>query len=157
MTDVGSGAGSISRTADTHIVIRPHEDSELAVLECVTRSFKSPEPVSIRFDWPLWSEADKDPEVKRMGRQNSEAQARADKTDALTMLAKIPAMPRAIQQNKLFEQFDFGISKCTRLIGKLVRADQVKIRRKTKNGGKRALVFYSQVIPDSVNENKGDL
>ena len=156
LTDVGSGAGSISRAADTHIVIRPHEDSELCVLECVTRSFKSPEPISIRFDWPLWYEANKDPELKRSGRQDNDAQAKADKLDSLAMLEKIPQMPKSIQQNKLFEQFDFGVGKSGRLIGKLVRAGQVKIRRKTKNGGKRALVFYSQVIPDSTNEKTGD-
>jgi hypothetical protein len=156
LTDVGSGAGSISRAADTHIVIRPHEDSELCVLECVTRSFKSPEPISIRFDWPLWYEANKDPELKRSGRQDNDAHAKADKLDSMAMLEKIPHMPKSIQQNKLFEQFDFGVGKSGRLIGKLVRAGQVKIRRKTKNGGKRALVFYSQVIPDSTNEKTGD-
>ena len=156
VTDTGSGAGSISRAADTHIVIRQHEDPELSVLECVTRSFKSPEPVSIRFDWPLWSHVETAPSVKKLNRQNKEDQDKTDSDDALALLEKVPTMPKAIQQNKLFEQFDFGIGKSTRLVGKLIRAGQVKVRRKTKNGGKRALVFYTQVIPNSTNENTGE-
>ncbi|MCY2977000.1 MAG: hypothetical protein NTW52_20285 [Planctomycetota bacterium] len=74
----------------------------------------------------------------------------------MAMLEKIPRMPGSIQQNKLFEQFDFGVGKSGRLIGKLVRAGQIKIRRKIKKGGKRPLVFYSQVVPDSTNEKTGD-
>jgi hypothetical protein len=33
----------------------------------------------------------------------------------LAMLEKIPHMPKSIQQNKLFEQFDFGVGKSGRL------------------------------------------
>lgn len=64
VTDVGAGAGAISRAADTHIVIRPHEQTELSVMECKTRSFKSPEPVSLRFDWPLWHQDTTKPTVR---------------------------------------------------------------------------------------------
>jgi hypothetical protein len=156
VTDVGSGAGSISRAADTHIVIRPHEDPELSVLECVTRSFKSPEPVSVRFDWPLWSAVATAPEVKRIGRQSQEAQAKQDQADSEAILSKIPADPKAIQQNKLFEQFEFGVPKCSRLVGKLVRSGAVRIVRRRKKGGKRSLVFYTQVQSDSGSDSGSD-
>jgi hypothetical protein len=79
VTDVGAGAGSISRAADSHLVIRPHEDPELSVLECVTRSFKSPDPVSIRFDWPLWSVVSADASVRRSKSGGAEAQAAKDR------------------------------------------------------------------------------
>jgi len=78
VTDVGSGAGSISRAADSHLVIRPHDDPELSVLECVTRSFKSPDPVSIQFTWPLWQAVDTLPDVKRNKGSGTEMQARKD-------------------------------------------------------------------------------
>ncbi len=155
LTDVGAGAGSISRAADTHIVIRQHEDPELSVLECVTRSFKSPEPVSIRFDWPLWEAVTTAPEVKKVGRQNQEAQSKADKEAVNELFSKIP-IGKPIQQNKLFEQFSYGEAKCRRLVGKLVQSELVAITRKRKKGGSRAMVFYSKVTPDSVNENKGE-
>jgi len=142
VTDVGSGAGSISRAADTHIVLRPHEDPELSVMECVTRSFRSPEPISIRFDWPLWSEVSVEPNVKKQTRQNVEQQARADKADCEMMLSKIPEEPKAVQQKKLFEQFGHGEGKCRRLAGKLVSDQLIKIVRKTKKGAARPMVFY---------------
>ena len=144
ITDVGAGAGSISRAADTHIVIRQHEDEGLSVLECVTRSFKSPAPVSIRFDWPLWEAVTAEPQVKQTGRQAQEAKAKEDKKDSDAMLAKIPMSPKAIQQNKLFEQFPHGVPKAKRLIGMLVQAGKIRIRNRTKSGGSQKLVFYSQ-------------
>jgi hypothetical protein len=55
ITDVGSGAGSMSRAADTHLIIRPHQSDGFAVMEAVTRSFRSPEPITIQFDYPVWT------------------------------------------------------------------------------------------------------
>ena len=79
ITDVGAGAGSISRAADTHLTIRPHEDPELSVLECVTRSFLSPPAKSVRFDWPLWSEVAADPVLKA---HKPRSEARQEQKDA---------------------------------------------------------------------------
>ncbi|MCS7466408.1 helicase RepA family protein [Stieleria sp. ICT_E10.1] len=79
VTDVGSGAGSISRAADTHMIIREHQDDELAVLDAACRSFPPIDPTSLRFEFPLWSESSTEPELKRAkGRQN-EKQEQADK------------------------------------------------------------------------------
>lgn len=144
VTDVGSGAGSISRAADTHIVLRPHEDAELSVLECVTRSFKSPEPVSVRFDWPLWQAVATAPVVKKATRQSVEKQAAEDAAAVAEMLAKIPEAPKVIQQANLFERFGFGESKCRRLIGKLIAENKVVLTRRRKKGAKRAMVFYAR-------------
>jgi hypothetical protein len=159
VTDVGSGAGSISRAADTHIILRPHENPELSVLECVTRSFKSPEPVSVRFDWPLWSAVAVAPEVKRVGRQSQEGQAKADAEATEQLLDKIPVSPKSVQQNKLFEQFPFGVPKCSRLVGKLVQAGDVKIHRRRRKGSKRTYVFYTRTeldsSPSDSNSNSG--
>ncbi|MEM6778214.1 MAG: AAA family ATPase [Planctomycetota bacterium] len=77
-TDVGSGAGSISRAADTHITIRPHEEEGLAVLEAVTRSFKSPQPRSVKFQWPIWSVEALQPRLKAPVSKGAEKQKRDD-------------------------------------------------------------------------------
>lgn len=146
VTDVGSGAGAISRAADTHIAIRPHEEPGLAVFECVTRSFKSPDPFSIKFEWPLWSAVSNRPEVRKPGRQNAEAQERADTEDSQAILAKIPASSADIQQARLAEMFDFGESKFRRLMGKLCRAGLVEIERKRPESGGRETVFYRRAV-----------
>lgn len=54
VTDVGAGAGSQSRAADTHAVLRPHEQPGCVVLEAATRSFPPPSPVCLRWDFPRW-------------------------------------------------------------------------------------------------------
>lgn len=54
VTDVGSGAGSMSRAADSYMILREHELEGMAVLEGVTRSFKNPAPVSLKWDFPTW-------------------------------------------------------------------------------------------------------
>jgi RecA-family ATPase len=60
-TDVGSGAGSQSRAADTHLIIRPHQEENMAVVDAVVRSWPPVERFCIRWEYPAWqldSEAD---------------------------------------------------------------------------------------------------
>ena len=54
VTDVGSGAGAISRTVDVHCVIRAHEETDCAVMESRIRSGAQPEPMGLRWQYPLW-------------------------------------------------------------------------------------------------------
>ncbi len=44
VTDVGSGAGAISRAADAHLILRPHEEPNCAVFESAVRSWPPVEP-----------------------------------------------------------------------------------------------------------------
>jgi hypothetical protein len=60
ITDRGSGAGSISRAADAHITIIPHQEPGFAVVEAVTRSFPPPEPFAMAWQYPLWVPASDD-------------------------------------------------------------------------------------------------
>jgi hypothetical protein len=62
VTDVGAGAGAQSRAADTHFVLRQHEDDGVVIVEAVTRSFKAPESFCARMKFPRWELApDSDP------------------------------------------------------------------------------------------------
>lgn len=58
LSDIGAGAGVISRSVDAHVVIRPHEQQGYCVFEALVRSFKQPEPRTIKFDYPIWSLVD---------------------------------------------------------------------------------------------------
>ncbi len=64
VTDVGAGAGAISRAADVHIAIREHQEDGLAVIDAITRSSQSPESISAKLNWPVWEVQDVDPVVK---------------------------------------------------------------------------------------------
>jgi zinc and cadmium transporter len=65
LTDVGSGAGSISRAADTHLVIRQHREPGLAVLDAACRSFPPVKPISLQYEFPLWSLSSKPVELRK--------------------------------------------------------------------------------------------
>src|SRR5690606_24368921 len=54
VTDVGSGAGSLSRAVDSHAVLRHHDEEGVVVMEAVCRSFPPPDPLCLRWTHPLW-------------------------------------------------------------------------------------------------------
>ena len=65
VTDVGAGAGSISRAADTHLVLRQHEEDKHFVLDAAVRSWKPIKPKVLRFDFPLFHyDPSKEPKLK---------------------------------------------------------------------------------------------
>jgi len=55
VTDVGAGAGAQSRATDTHLVLRPHEEDGVVVLDAAVRSWAPIEGVCLRWDFPVWS------------------------------------------------------------------------------------------------------
>lgn len=69
--DRASGAGMFARAPDTILTLTAHEESDCYTLETTCRSFPKPDPIVVRWDYPLWVVADElDPEqLKRpMGR-----------------------------------------------------------------------------------------
>jgi hypothetical protein len=58
ITDVGAGAGSQSRATDTHLVLRPHEEDDVVVLEAAVRSWPPVLPRCLRWAFPVWLPAD---------------------------------------------------------------------------------------------------
>lgn len=58
VTDVGAGAGSQSRATDTHLVLRPHEEEDVVVLDAAVRSWPPVMPRCLRWSFPVWSSAD---------------------------------------------------------------------------------------------------
>lgn len=55
VTDVGAGAGAQSRATDTHLVLRPHEEDGIVVLDAAVRSWAPIDPTCLRWDFPVWS------------------------------------------------------------------------------------------------------
>lgn len=82
VTDVGSGAGAISRAADTHLVLRSHEEDGLIVVDAAARSWPPIEPFCARFKYPLWvRDSNADPKMLkgRMSKQDKARQGRDEK------------------------------------------------------------------------------
>lgn len=78
VTDVGAGAGSQSRATDTHLVLRPHQEDDVVVLDAAVRSWPPLMPRCLRWTFPVWSPVDElDPTQLR-----SEHPRRARKEEA---------------------------------------------------------------------------
>lgn len=64
VTDVGSGAGTMSRATDTHLVLRTMpDDDKTVIVDFVARTFPKINPKMIAFKYPIWNiigEIDKD-------------------------------------------------------------------------------------------------
>ena len=79
ITDVGAGAGSQSRATDTHLVLRPHEEDDVVVLEAAVRSWPPVMPRCLRWAFPVWTPADDlDPTLLRSERPRRTRKAEAD-------------------------------------------------------------------------------
>lgn len=55
VTDVGAGAGSQSRAADTHLVLRPHQQDGVVVLDAAVRSWPPVNPMCLEWVYPVWN------------------------------------------------------------------------------------------------------
>lgn len=55
VTDVGSGAGSMSRAADTHLILRQHKEADHVVLDARVRSWAPIEPRVLRWSYPTFT------------------------------------------------------------------------------------------------------
>jgi len=147
VVDVGAGAGSISRAADTHLIIRPHEEPELAVLECVTRSFKSPAPISIKFEYPVWQAVAVGANVKKQGQPRQEKQVEDDKKSKAEILEILNKAGKPVRQQRLIELSGFSVSRLLRILNIMANKDKT-IRKvtKTKPGRAKKTIFW-KVLP----------
>lgn len=154
ITDIGSGAGAISRSADTHLAIRPHEVADCAVMEAVCRSFRSPDPMTIRWEFPLWHCSMIEPEVKGSRDRKEKIQEEADNAAKKEVLQVLNEAGKPLIQSRLLESLSFGssVSKAKRILNLMSVSDK-SIRRfeRRKKGGKQKLVFW-QPLPSSASE-----
>jgi len=146
-TDVGSGAGSIARAADVHLTIRPHQQAGLQVLEGSSRSFAKPDPVSIRFEYPLWEAVGCPAELKT---RRPPGEASKEKNDADGKQAILDAIPegRHVAKRKLRDLVGMGDGRVSRLLGLLVKDGKVAITNQPKNGSANPIEVVSRVGTD---------
>jgi hypothetical protein len=58
VTDVGAGAGAQARATDTHLILRPHEETDAVVLDAAVRSWPPIQARCLRWTFPIWQLAD---------------------------------------------------------------------------------------------------
>lgn len=79
VTDVGAGAGAQSRAADTHLILRAHEEPKAVVLDAAIRSWPPIEPVCLRRECYVWDLApDLDPALLKSDRPSRRRKAKPE-------------------------------------------------------------------------------
>jgi hypothetical protein len=134
VTDVGSGAGAISRAADTHLTIRPHDQDGLAVLESACRSFKSPEPVSLKYEYPCWDAVTAAPVLKRAGSSRDDKQKELDAEADEKVLEEIRT--KWFSEPQIVRRSSMGPVRVARAVDRLLAAGAIT-RKPFKVSGKR--------------------
>jgi hypothetical protein len=124
VTDVGSGAGSIARAADCHIVLRQHKEDDCAVMEARVRSYAMPEPKVLRWNFPIWVE---DPDLNPKDLRSARQKQQDDADEELVREAE-DAIRGIIREQKLAtvgairSSTGWRKDKAERVIGKAIKA-----------------------------------
>lgn len=58
VTDVGAGAGAMSRATDSHMILLAHAEPACVVMEAAVRSWPPIEPSVLRWSFPIWTPDD---------------------------------------------------------------------------------------------------
>lgn len=114
ITDLGAGAGALSRATDTHLVLREHEEKDCSVVDGAIRSFAPVDPCCIRWQYPVWTPAPElDPTKLQTSRRKNGKAAEVEKMTAVGFTrtfvtknweSKSTIINRAIKEN-LSERF----------------------------------------------------
>ncbi|QDU87197.1 Replicative DNA helicase [Pirellulimonas nuda] len=133
-TDVGAGAGAQSRAADCHLVLREHEEPGVVVLDAAVRSFAPIEPVTLRWEFPLWRPDALLDASKLKGRLTGGEQRQTEKDqEAMTEIASAllggPATTR-----KLRDATGFSRDRMARLIGLMLKRGTIIAGETDANG-----------------------
>ncbi len=131
-TDVGSGAGAQSRAADTHLVIRPHEEDGVAVVDTVVRSWPPVDSFAIRWDFPAWF-LDRLADPTKLRRPGAERQAASDTDGHAKILSALEDRGHGTA-SKLRQWTGIGYSRMQRLLHDLVASGKVVCTEITEKG-----------------------
>lgn len=135
VTDVGAGAGAQSRAADTHIVLRPHQDDECVVLDAALRSFPPVTPIVLRWDFPIWRrDLLLNPDsLKGKKSRGEERQDEKDK-EGLALIRKALA-DGPLTTRKVRSATGLGAPRAERLLDMLTASSEVTVTEVTGRGG----------------------
>lgn len=110
ITDVGAGAGAQSRAADTHLILRPHEMPNVAVLEAAVRSWPPRPPMCLRWEFPLWYPAGElDPCALQGMQQTAKHSRHAWSVEEFVAKCILPVDPCS-QKKAIYEAEQLGLS-----------------------------------------------
>lgn len=155
ITDVGAGAGSQSRATDTHLILRPHEEDDVVVLEAAVRSWPPVLPRCLRWAFPVWLPADNlDPTLLRSEQpKRTRQEERQPEWDAERFTSTFVGAEPKLVDALLVEANRQGVNdfKCRTLLRK---AEAVGLVHRWDMGRGR-LGYATQAPPPDLAEDNG--
>ncbi|MBX3408129.1 MAG: AAA family ATPase [Phycisphaeraceae bacterium] len=154
VTDVGAGGGAQSRAADTHLILRQHEEPDAAVVQAVVRSFPPPEPFVLRQCNPGWELApDLDPSLLHKPPRRNAAKTTAEPAAAppreLTpedFARECVGATPIIREDVIAKAKDAGLSKSA-AEGLLKRAESAGVVFRVRGSGTEPHRFTTEAQP----------
>jgi hypothetical protein len=152
-TDVGAGAGAQSRAADSHLVLRQHEEDGAAVLDAAIRSFAPIDPVTIRWAFPLWiADARLDPNklAGRMGK-GQQVKAAEDAGDMQRIVEALEQASEPLTRKRLRKAVGIGDDRLQRLLDRLESDGRVASEEATIRGNTTEVYTPCSGVVDDVD------
>ena len=143
ITDVGAGAGSQSRAADSHLVIRPHECAEHVVLDAVTRSFKPIQPTTLKWTFPVWNAVALEPRLKIEKGRGDQRQENRDAEGVRLIVDWLEQQGEARSRKAIRDGTGISHERLTRLIPTAVRRGEIELAR-TETKRKQEVQYYQR-------------
>lgn len=140
LVDIGSGASAIARSVDTHCIVRPHAEEDHAILEAICRSFKSPEPITIRWEYPLWHLSTLGPKVKEQQTSRERKQKSSDDEALAEVLALIA--DKKIQRSVIAAQCPYGSTKLTRILNIAKQSGLIEMTTEVPDGTTKPITYF---------------
>lgn len=134
VTDVGAGAGAQSRAADTHLVLREHEEENVAVLEAAVRSFPPVAPLAVRWNFPLWEPDGSSDPAKLKGRQSAQERRQRERDQEAINVIIGALKERPLTRRKLRDVTGYGDERLGRLLGILAADGRVNAGEELVSG-----------------------
>ena len=132
VTDVGSGAGAISRCADSHLIFRQHSRDDHVVMDARLRSFPPQNPSTLKWEFPNWIyKQDIEPEVKRSG-PNAERKRQEDIKAMREIAEVLQNEDGMLSVNRLANLSAFGNTKTKRLLNDMLKHQDYKDNMQTE-------------------------
>jgi hypothetical protein len=145
VTDVGAGAGSQSRAADTHLILRPHEEEGCIILEAAVRSWPPVEPMPLRWAFPVWVPAQGLDPTKLKGRQTKQEERQRERDEeGKVLIAQVLKERSAATANKIAGDAGMGKERCNRLLRMMRAAKEVGRRNVVVHGNEAEEYFLTQ-------------
>ena len=152
-TDVGAGAGAMTRATDTHLILRPHKCEDCAVIDMVKRSNAQSPSLTAKFEFPRWIPLEGvEPELKTTKGQGDRKQDAKD-TEAEEVVLQIleDADGEWLSRSTIRRRSPFGQGRVDRALVRLDETIEMKIDTNPRNRNED-IEFYRIDPADQTSE-----